>query len=440
MQTQQVSGIFGSSAVYASKNVTAKSGDGSFEQLIQMSQASGTTQQPVKTEKTEPAEKPQRSEQTGQSVDSEESVTSESSVAKEKAEPKRTKEAEKASDMEAAERAAGVLTQVSEAVQEVLGLTEEQLKAFMEELGITDMDLLQPGTLQNLVLMANSEQDAVVLLTDAELLTTVNELTEQVEQILANAGVTPEELAQAMETPEFDALMADAAGQVEDSSEAELTTETANAEGMETVNSVESGKIQQAEEKETGDFGRERNSEESAEADSFTYQFVQNLQQTVDEISEITGQKNLVQMVREIADQILEKVKVSVTAETTSLEIVLTPEELGRVNFTVSAEQDGMMKAKFVTENELAREAIERNLVQFKEMLQEQGLKVDTIEVTVGGFEFDKNGQAQEGSQGDRKNGNRSFMTDEELSRTDETDALARIFMEDGESTVNYMA
>ena len=99
-----------------------------------------------------------------------------------------------------------------------------------------------------------------------------------------------------------------------------------------------------------------------------------------------------------------------------------------------------MMKAKFVTENELAREAIERNLVQFKEMLQEQGLKVDTIEVTVGNFEFDRNGQTGENSQEEQKNGNRKFVSDEEISRTEENDQLAKIFMEGGESTVNYMA
>ena len=44
--------------------------------------------------------------------------------------------------------------------------------------------------------------------------------------------------------------------------------------------------------------------------------------------------------------------------------MVLTPEELGRVNLTI-VEQDGVMKASFVTENELAKEAIESNLVQF---------------------------------------------------------------------------
>ena len=144
-------------------------------------------------------------------------------------------------------------------------------------------------------------------------------------------------------------------------------------------------------------------------------------------------------MVREIADQILEKVKVSITAETTSLEITLTPEELGKVNLKVT-DQDGMLKASFVTENELAKEAIESNLVQFKEMLNEQGLKVDSIEVMVGGFTFDKNGEAGQSAQEEKKNGNRRFFDESEQMQVEETDQLARHFMEGGESTVNYMA
>ena len=38
------------------------------------------------------------------------------------------------------------------------------------------------------------------------------------------------------------------------------------------------------------------------------------------------------------------------------------------------------------------------------------------------------------------KNGNRRFISDEELSQNDDNDQLAKIFMEGGESTVNYMA
>jgi flagellar hook-length control protein FliK len=364
-------------------------------------------------------------------------------MTEEKPELKKAEGMEELSDTEAAERAAGVLNQVAEAVKDLLGLSEEELKQMLEQLGISNLQLIQPETLQNLVLMANSEQDAVVLLTDAELLNTVNELTAKVDQILQEAGMTPEELINSFNDADFSDMVEDALDALNagnDEENKDDTTPVESAINEETKPDAERKVEIHAEGKETDTSSNDRNSDESTEVESFTEHFIQNLQNAAQEIGELSGRKDIVQMIREVADQILEKIKVSVTSETTSLEIVLTPEELGKVNLTVSADADGMMKAKFVTENELAREAIERNLVQFKEMLQEQGLKVDTIEVAVGNFEFDKNGQTGESSQEEKKNGNRGFMTDEEIGQKDETDQLARVFMEGGESTVNYMA
>ena len=475
MQTQQVLGVDRGGMLYASKAAPAKSGTSNFEQLIQMSQNAGTAnEQEVKKVETKKesaadvtkAEQPEKPEEVSSEM-KDTTATAEEQPELEKAEGK-----EEATDVEAAERVAGILNQVAEAVKEILGLTDEELNQFMEELGITNLDLLQPETLKNLVLKVNSEQDAVVLLTDAKLLSTVNELNAQVEQVLQEAGVTPEELKTVLENPDFEALVEEAITKfteaepemetetetntvIEDTNEINLivedTAEKAEADEETTVvenvlsevKDTAESKVQvevQTDKKETGTGEKEQNQTDSTEVDNFAERFVQNLTQAAEDISEITGQKDVVQMIREVADQILEKVKVSVTAETTSLEIVLTPEELGKVNLTVSAEQDGTMKARFVTENEMAKEAIERNLVQFKETLQEQGLKVDTIEVTVGNFEFNKNGQAGEGSQEEKKDSNRRFISDEEIGQKDDTDQLAKIFMEGGESTVNYIA
>ena len=448
MQTQQIFGVSGGGMLYSAKGASVKSSDNSFDQLIQMSQnigvANEAVSQPAETKKEsavsvakeDPSEKP--AEITSEKKDT-------TTTAENKPELKKAEGTEEATDTEAAERAATVLNRVAEAIRDILGLTEEELNGFMETLGITNLDLLQPETLQNLVLMANSEQDAVILLTDAQLLSQVNELVSTVDNILQDAGITAEEMFAACDDAEFGALVEEALTRLEESGTTEKTDESTNVEQISTK-STESQeetnfKVEiHTEGRETERDFNGRNTKESTNVEQLSNQFIQNLQQAADEIGEITGQKDLVQLVREIADQIMEKVRVSVTPETTSLEIVLTPEELGKVNLTVSAERDGTMKASFVTENELAREAIERNLVQFKEMLQEQGLKVDTIEVTVGNFEFDKNGQANESSQEEKRNNSGRFMTDEEIGQKEETDQLAQHFMDGGESTVNYMA
>lgn len=446
MQTQQIFGVSGGGMMFSAKSAPAKSGDSSFDQLIQMSQNAGTANEqvskPVENKKdavSEVAKSEQHSETETVSAEKKDTLA----TAEEKPELKKADGMEEADDIEAAERAAGILNQVTEVIKDLLGISDEELNQMMDQLGITNLQLLQPETLQNLVLMANSEQDAVVLLTDAELLNTVNELVNQVEQVLQEAGITTEELIKEFDNPDFAAMVEEAVAGLTEQENEKLTEESTEVEESAFVNTEEKTETEvdiRTEDKEKDNSFENRNSDNSTEVDNFAEQFVNNLQKAAQEIGEITGQKDIVQMVREVADQILEKIKVSVTAETTSLEIVLTPEELGKVNLTVSADADGTMKAKFVTENELAREAIERNLVQFKEMLQEQGLKVDTIEVTVGNFEFDKNGQANESSQEEQKNGNRRFISDEELSQNEDNDQLAKIFMEGGESTVNYMA
>ncbi|MBQ8633153.1 MAG: flagellar hook-length control protein FliK [Lachnospiraceae bacterium] len=446
MQTQQIFGVSGGGMMFSAKSASVKSNDSSFDQMIQMSQnisaENGQNSQPAEIKKSsaaavDKAEQPEKP--TEVSTEKKDNLQ----TAEEKPELKKAEVTEEADDIEAAERAAGILNQVAEAVKELLGISDEELNQMLEQLGITEIQLIQPETLQNLVLMANSEQDAVVLLTDAKLLNTVNELTSKVEQILQEAGITSEELMEAFDSPDFAGMVEEAAEKLKGSAEDENATESTSVENKVTAQTEEKAESKtevRAEDRNTENSSKDRNSDDSTNVDSFTEHFVQNLQKAAQEIGEITGQKDMVQMIREVADQILEKIKVSVTAETTSLEIVLTPEELGKVNLTVSADADGMMKAKFVTENELARESIERNLVQFKEMLQEQGLKVDTIEVTVGNFEFDRNGQTGDNTQEEQKNGNRRFIGDDELSQNDDNDQLARIFMEGGESTVNYMA
>lgn len=441
MQTQQVNGVSGG-MFYTTKTASAKTSDTSFDQLIQMSQNAGTvenkTQKPAETtRKDNSADDVQKADQTAETAKNEKPEVKAKS--EEKTEAKKTEGKEEASDVEAAEKAAGVLNEVTEKVKEILDLTDEELAMLMEQMGITQMDLLNPETLQNLVLMANNGQDAVMLLTDANLLATVQDLTEQVKSIVEESGMTPEELTTAMENPDFEALMTEATeqlGEEEIQTETKVeTTETTNVEEKTTTIEFRAENTAREEHSQT-----ENQDGFGAANDQMANQFVQNLQNAAEQLTEVSGQKEAVQIIREIADQILEKVKVTVNAETTSLEIVLTPEELGRVNLKVT-EQDGVLKATFSTENELVKEAIESNMAQFKEMLNEQGLKVESIEVTVGGFTFDKNSEAGQNEQGEKKNNNRQFLTDEEITgKKEDVDQLAQHFMEGGESTVNYMA
>jgi flagellar hook-length control protein FliK len=80
------------------------------------------------------------------------------------------------------------------------------------------------------------------------------------------------------------------------------------------------------------------------------------------------------------------------------MELQLNPEHLGKVNLTLSS-KEGLMSAHFVVENDLAKEAVESQMFILKETLDQQGIKVETIEVTVASYTFDQNNQSDEANQ-----------------------------------------
>lgn len=111
--------------------------------------------------------------------------------------------------------------------------------------------------------------------------------------------------------------------------------------------------------------------------------------------TQMDGAGNTVQVteLREIANQIIEQIKVVVSQDHTSMELQLNPENLGKVNLSIQS-KDGMMTAQFVVENELTKEAIESQMFTLKNTLEQQGIKVENIEVTVANYSFEQSGQA----------------------------------------------
>ena len=63
------------------------------------------------------------------------------------------------------------------------------------------------------------------------------------------------------------------------------------------------------------------------------------------------------------------------------------------------AVKNGTMTAHFTAENEAVKSAIENQVVQLKENLDQQGIKVEAVEVTIASHEFERNLQ-----QGNRQN------------------------------------
>lgn len=103
----------------------------------------------------------------------------------------------------------------------------------------------------------------------------------------------------------------------------------------------------------------------------------------------------------ELFAQIVEHAKVVVNNSGSEMEVNLRPEHLGKLQLKVTIENE-VVTAKFVAESQQVKEIIENNLGQLKRNLQENGMQVDAIMVSVGNQqgnqEFDQAAYNREGS------------------------------------------
>ncbi len=91
-----------------------------------------------------------------------------------------------------------------------------------------------------------------------------------------------------------------------------------------------------------------------------------------------------------IVRQIVQQVKVQVKPDTVSMELQLNPENLGKVNLHVSS-KEGAVTAQLFVQNETVKQAIEGQIMVLREAMQQQGIKVEAVEVTVETGDFSRN-------------------------------------------------
>lgn len=141
------------------------------------------------------------------------------------------------------------------------------------------------------------------------------------------------------------------------------------------------------------------------------------------------------------------------SAAGTTLEMQLNPENLGRLVLSVT-EKHGNVTAQITATNEQVKEALQSQMVELRATLQEQGIKVEAVEVTVATHEFEQNldgnasanGQMPEQEQrqaAEHQNGRRNLninSLDELSGLMSEEETLVAQMMRDNGGTVDYTA
>ena len=103
----------------------------------------------------------------------------------------------------------------------------------------------------------------------------------------------------------------------------------------------------------------------------------------------------------QILSQVTESIRVNYTPETTALEMQLHPESLGNVNMHISS-TNGVVTAQILVENEAVKTALENQLITLQETFEEQGHKVESVEVAVANYNLGQRMDSQTGNDSER--------------------------------------
>lgn len=399
---------------------------------------------------------------------------------------------------EVKEAVASKAEEVKIAIIEELGITAEELEKAMEILNIGTLDLLDPQTVPELVSKI-SGQDISAVLTDEALYTSVNDISgmirQKVSELMQSIDQTGEEFTQTLrmikEEPE---ILTESPEDQESLNEGQIPPE--NEKGFEKVKiEIESSQkdvvrtpAEADPEKKTAADVTERKSvtgeqDDAGQSDMFTERtdgqsrtrqdtrgerhqtdpgndntntFVQNLTQSVNDVIAGSDRPDTFAdpyvRAEQILDQIENSIKVGFHNDETSMEMQLHPASLGKINVKIVS-ANGEVTAQFEAQNASVKAALEGHVAQLKNTLQEQGVRIENVEVTLASHEFEQNlmqGQDQnagntEGRKGTRmRRINLNDDEDESLSlegtSENEAERIARSMMAANGTSVDYQA
>ncbi len=345
------------------------------------------------------------------------------------------------------EAVAVVATEMVQNVAELLDVPTEDVEAAMQELGIEDIEILNPATIPEVVVEITGAADAMEIMTDEELFTDVKELMTEAEDLM-------DQLSQELEIP-----VEDLKKQIQNTVEAVKSEDkpVIEKETNETFDNII------ADNKDTIDMPKTDNSSEGSnlkqnsddskpKANENVTQFTQTVTDTIKETFTARVDETPVSYVTDtdsIMEQVTESLKLTMKEDMTEMEMELHPASLGNVKVQV-ASKDGVITANFTTQNESVRAALESQIVQLKEQMNEQGLKVAEVEVTVSSHAFERNldeeGQNRSGEDQSKPNkrGRRSItldgIDDADGLFEDEGDQIVADMMARSGNTVDYLA
>lgn len=399
--------------------------------------------------------------------------------------------------------------EIKSLVKETLGIDEEQLTEVMGQLGIGLGDLLQPEVLQQFVLQVSGGDEAVDFLTDESMMADFSDLLQgltdlvndnqallsmmevldepvTLSELLNQDGISfeipespdAEQLSFAKENAVLTEVQQTAANTAEDAvwdqvekvvvkttQEAQASTEEStqtqseeNTEALLTVSEeadgAESDGAGESTQQDSLTWQSEALTQETAVEDMVmerdTQPLFSELLHTVSGTTETSGipLQNSVSMQQmiDIVNQVTDQIQSRMNAETTTMEMQLHPESLGKVYLTVAA-KEGAMTANLYVQSDEARYALESQIATLRENLEVKNIKVESIDVHISDFSFDQSTEAEAQQQEEiQKQAKKRFRYQEEDDSISETEkeesaeAVRRRVMRDRGTSIDFTA
>ena len=367
---------------------------------------------------------------------------------------------------EAVEMLEELTGKIRNAIMDELDVDVEQLELAMSALGLAPVDLLDTDNIKALMLEVSGEQDPMVLITNEGLFNSIGNVTElvevSIEELTEEFGITAEQLTEIAESAENTVILpAEAAADNESDEEdvpaitsgtgaAQIKADTDNVvrESTDTTVSPTQASIQRKEASQAKDGSAEGNMQNAMQG--------QEVQQTpVNEAVAVPESESPTPYVdrEDILRQVTDNIKLNISGDSASMELQLHPASLGTVNLQI-ASNNGVITANLQVQNETVKGILESQLVQLLETFEEQGQKVEAIEVSVAGYDLDRSLNQESGSQdGERREGNAqgvgrttrrrinlNELDEEDIEELTEEEQLAAEMMAMNGGNVDFMA
>ncbi len=332
--------------------------------------------------------------------------------------------------------------EIKTVIEEELDISDEELIQVMENLGFTVIDLFNPQNLAQVVAEITEQNDSVSLLMDESFKNILDEVSALTNQLFEETGISFEELKSFMtpivqpeeidipieDVPKFEIPLDE---QIPDEGKnnqvqtevikpeiteevmpqqekpivqqvvKEITPENENTDEKASVELKPQVENENQSSKQEFDFSKNEKSQEEMlklnrshepiiRHDGMIFAQPNNQLQFSVEQEVVTLPTGETVKADNIVNQLVEQARVLTDSESTTMEMTLNPEGLGKIFMEITQKGDAIT-AKIFTENDAVKQALENQMVMLKTQLNQNSTKITSIEVSVGTHEFERN-------------------------------------------------